>query len=109
MPIHTRRAILFRVVLLPLVLMLGTVAGLGSYYETSDDSTLAWLFSGVLALKPVPSVPLYFHGYGHVLAAAYAAIPGVSWFGWLLGGLLAWATVLAFAVLDRWLRPLLPP
>lgn len=109
MPIHSRRAIFFRVVLLPLVLMLGTVAGLGSYYEASDDSTLAWLFSGVLALKPVPSVPLYFHGYGHVLAAAYAAMPGVSWFGWLLGGLLAWATVLAFAVLDRWLRPLLPP
>ncbi|OGX87629.1 hypothetical protein BEN47_00190 [Hymenobacter lapidarius] len=106
---HTRRAIFLRVVLLPLGLVLGTVAGLGSYYESSDDSTLAWLFSGVLALQPVPSVPLYFHGYGHVLAAAYTAMPGVSWFGWLLGGLLIWATVLTFAVLDGWLRPRLPP
>ncbi|WP_125932481.1 hypothetical protein [Hymenobacter glacialis] len=109
MPNQTRRAIFLRVVLLPLALVLGTVAGLGSYYESSDDSTLAWLFSGVLALQPVPSVPLYFHGYGHVLAGAYTALPGVSWFGWLTGGLLIWATVLTFAVLDRWLRPRLPP
>lgn len=108
-PIHSRRAIFFRVVLLPLLLVWGTVAGLGSYYESSDDSTLAWLFSGVFALQPVPSVPLYFHGFGHGLAAAYAAMPGVSWFGWLVGSLLVWATMLTFAVLDRWLRPVLSP
>ena len=67
---HSRSGIFARVVLLPLLLILLTVAGLGSYYEASDDTTLAWLFSGVLALKPVSSVPLYFHGYGHLLAAA---------------------------------------
>ena len=70
-----------RVVLLPLVLVMATVAGLGSYYETSDDTTLAWLFSGVLAQPPVSALPLYFHGYGHGLAAAYVAWPGVPWVG----------------------------
>ncbi|MEL5996831.1 hypothetical protein, partial [Hymenobacter segetis] len=89
-----------RTVLLPLALSVATVLGLGSYYETNDDATLAWLFSGVLALKPVPSVPLYLHGYGHLLAAAYTAAPGVPWLGLLLGTLLVAATVLTFAVLD---------
>ena len=104
-PSHSRLAIFLRVVLLPLVLSLATVAVLGSYYETSDDTTLAWLFSGILAVKPIISVPLYLHGYGHLLAAAYSAAPGVPWLGLLLGGLLGGATVLAFAVLDRLLRP----
>ena len=106
---HSRAAIFFRVVVLPLALIGVTVAGLGSYYEASDDATLAWMFAGVLALKPVVSVPLYFHGYGHALAAAYEAAPGVPWFGLLLGTTLAAATVLAFAVLDRLLRPHLRP
>jgi hypothetical protein len=108
-PRHSRLAILLRVLLLPLGLIVGTVAGLGSYYEASDDTSLAWLFSGIVALKPVASLPLYFHGYGHGLAAAYAAVPGVAWFGLLLGLLLAGATVLACAVLDRLLRPYLQP
>lgn len=109
MPIHSRAAIFLRVVLLPLALVVGTVAGLGSYYEANDDASLGWLFAGVLSLKPITSLPLYFHGYGHLLAAAYAAAPGVPWFGLLLGlGLLA-ATGLAFAVLDRLLRPHLRP
>ncbi|MGY3087351.1 hypothetical protein ACVWYF_000377 [Hymenobacter sp. UYAg731] len=109
MPIHSRTAIFLRVLLLPLVLVAGTVVGLGSYYEANDDASLGWLFAGVLSLKPVVSVPLYFHGYGHLLAAAYAAAPGVPWFGLLLGlGLLA-ATGLAFAVLDKLLRPHLRP
>ena len=95
--------------LLPLGLVLATVGGLGSYYEASDDTSLAWLFSGVLALKPVASVPLYFHGYGYLLAAAYTVAPGIPWFGVLLGGLLSAATVLTFAVLDRLLRPHLRP
>ncbi|MCC3152480.1 hypothetical protein Q3A66_05645 [Hymenobacter sp. BT770] len=95
--------------LLPLALTLGTVAGLGSYYETSDDGSLAWLFSGVMALKPVTSLPLYFHGYGHVLAAAYNALPNWPWFGLLNAALLGLATVLIFAVLDRLLRPHLRP
>ncbi|ALW86044.1 hypothetical protein AUC43_13665 [Hymenobacter sedentarius] len=95
--------------LLPLALTLGTVAGLGSYYETSDDASLAWLFSGVMALKPVASLPLYFHGYGHVLAAAYTALPNWPWFGLLNAGLLGLATVLVFAVLDRLLRSHLRP
>ena len=107
MPRHSRLAIFARVLLLPLLLTVGTIAGLGSYYETSDDATLTWLFSGVLALKPVPSVPLYLHGYGHLLAAAYTALPKVPWLGLLLSGLLGGATVLVFAVLDRLLRPYL--
>jgi hypothetical protein len=98
-----------RILLLPLLLSAATVLGLGSYTETSDDQTLAWLFSGVLALKPVPSVPLYLHGYGHLLAAAYTAAPAGPWLGLLLGGLLATATVFCFAVLDRLLRPFLQP
>ncbi|GAB2871714.1 hypothetical protein [Hymenobacter ruber] len=98
-----------RTVLLPLALSAATVLGLGSYYETNDDTTLAWLFSGVLALKPVVSVPLFLHGYGHLLAAAYSVAPGVPWLGLLLGALLAAATVLTFAVLDKLLRPYLRP
>ena len=109
MPYHSRFAVAVRVGLLPLALALGTVLGLGSYAETSDDTTLAWLFAGVLVLKPVPSVPLYCHGYGHALAAAYLAVPGVPWLGLLLAGLLAGASVLFFAVLDKLLRPYLRP
>ena len=95
--------------LLPLLLALAVVLGLGSYFETSDDGTLAWLFAGVLAAQPVPSVPLYLHGYGHLLAAAYAAAPVGPWLGLLLAGLLAAASGLWFAVLERLLRPGLRP
>ncbi|MBF9140136.1 hypothetical protein [Hymenobacter properus] len=98
-----------RVVLLPLLLIAATVRCLGSYTETSDDQTLAWLFSGVLAVKPITSVPLYMHGYGHLLAAFYADGAAVCWLGVLLGVLLAMATGLVFAVLDRLLRPHLRP
>ncbi|MBF9220551.1 hypothetical protein [Hymenobacter ruricola] len=104
MPSHSRFAVFLRVVLLPLGLVATTVAGLGSYCEANDDLSLAWLFSGVIAARPVASVPLYFHGYGHALAAAYAAAPAVPWFGLLLGALLSAATVLVFAVLDKLLR-----
>ena len=109
MPRHSRLAILLRVGLLPLVLLGASVAGLGSYCEASDDLTLSWLFSGVVALKPVATLPLYFHGLGYLLAGAYAAAPQVPWYGLLLGGLLAGATVLIFAVLDKLLRPHLSP
>ncbi len=109
MPRHSRVAIFLRVGLLPLVLIAAAVAGLGSYCEASDDLALAWLFSGIIALKPVASLPLYFHGLGHLLAGLYTAAPGVAWFGYLLGALLAGATVLTFAVLDKLLRPHLPP
>ncbi|GAA4041526.1 hypothetical protein GCM10022409_29400 [Hymenobacter glaciei] len=95
--------------LLPLLLALGVVLGLGSYFETSDDGSLAWMFSGVLARQPVASVPLYMHGYGHLLAAAYTAAPAVPWLGLLLGGLLALTSALWFAVLERLLRPHVPP
>lgn len=108
-PSHSRSAVFARVVLLPLALIVATIAGLGSYYEASDDASLGWLFSGVLALKPVTSVPLYFHGYGHLLAAAYTAAPGVPWLGLLLSGLLGLATIFLFAVLDGLLRPYLRP
>ena len=93
----------------PLLLALAVVWGLGSYFETSDDGTLAWLFAGVLARQPVVSVPLYLHGYGHLLAAAYTAAPAVPWLGLLLAGLLAAASVRWFAVLERLLRPWLRP
>ena len=109
MPHHSRFAIFARVVLLPIGLVLATVAGLGSYYEASDDASIAWLFAGVLALKPVTSLPLYFHGFGRGLAAAYTAWPGVAWFGLVLSTLLGTATVLLLAVLDRLLRPYLRP
>jgi len=108
-PTYFRLAVSARVALLPLALVLGTVAGLGSYCETSDEISFAWLFSGVLALKPVPSVPLYFHGWGHSLAALYTVAPTVPWVGVLVGGLLGTATVLTFAVLDKLLRPHLRP
>ncbi len=98
-----------RVVGLPLALALGAVAGLGSFCETSDDTCLAWLFAGVLAPGPVPSVALYFHGYGHGLAALYAIAPGVPWLGLLGGSLLLAAGFFVFAVLDRLLRPHLRP
>ncbi|UOQ95846.1 hypothetical protein MUN81_11275 [Hymenobacter sp. 5317J-9] len=104
MPNSSRFAIFLRVLLLPVGLIAATVAGLGSYFEANDDLALAWLFSGVTATGPVASVPLYFHGYGHALAAAYAALPAVPWFGLLLGLGLSAATVLVFAVLDKLLR-----
>ena len=109
MSTHSRAAIYARVVLLPLALASGAVAGLGSYYEASDDTTLAWLFAGVLSVGPITAVPLYFHGYGHALAALYGALPGVPWLGVLLAGMLAVATAMMFAVLDRLLRPHLRP
>ena len=105
----SRAAIFARAVLLPLLLALAVILGLGSYFETSDDGTLAWLFSGVLAAKPVASVPLYLHGYGHLLAAAYSAAPAGPWLGVLLAGLLAAASALWFAVLEKLLRPYLQP
>ena len=105
----SRLAVFARAVLLPLLLALAVVLGLGSYCETSDDGTLAWLLAGVLTLKPVVSVPLYLHGYGHLLAAAYVAAPTVPWLGLLLAGLLAAASALWFAVLERLLRPWLRP
>lgn len=95
--------------LLPLLLSAAVVLGLGSYFETSDDGTLAWLFAGVLAPQPVVAVPLYLHGYGHLLAAAYAAAPAGPWLGLLLAGLLAAASGLWFAVLECLLRPWLRP
>ena len=104
-----RLVVFARAVLLPLLLALAVVLGPGSYFETSDDGTLAWLFAGVLALKPVVSVPLYLHGYGRLLAVAYAAWPAGSWLGLLLAVLLAAATALWFAVLERLLRSLLRP
>ena len=109
MPHSSRFAPFVRGVLLPLGLVAGTVAGLGSYYEASDDTALAWLFSGVAAAAPVPAVPLYFHGYGQVLAALFGAAPAVPWLGVLLAGLLGAATWFTFAVLDGLLRPRLPP
>jgi hypothetical protein len=99
----------FRVVLLPLGLCLGTVLGLGSFYETSDDQHFAFLFQGVTAAAPVPALPLYFQGLSHGLAAGYAAFPAGPWYGLLLAALLAVATVLVFAVLDKLLRPRLRP
>ncbi|AMJ65459.1 hypothetical protein [Hymenobacter sp. PAMC 26628] len=105
----TRFAVFARAGLLPGALVLGTVAGLGSYCEANDETVLAWLFAGVLAPGPVPSLPLYLHGYGHVLAAAYGALPGVPWLGLLLSALLGTATGLWFAVLDELLRPHLRP
>ncbi|WP_162549882.1 hypothetical protein [Hymenobacter nivis] len=109
MPYAFRFAVFARAGLLPGALVLGTVAGLGSYCEANDETVLAWLFAGVLAPGPVPSLPLYLHGYGHVLAAAYGALPGVPWLGLLLAVLLGAATGLWFAVLDKLLRPYLRP
>ena len=98
-----------RVVLLPLSLALAVVLGPGSYFETNDDGTMAWLLAGVLGPGPAASLPLYLHGYGRALAAGYAAAPEVPWLGLLLGGMLAAATLLWFAVLDKLLRPHLRP
>jgi hypothetical protein len=96
-------------VLLPLALIVATVLGLGSYYETSDDQHLAFLFQGVTATASQGAVPLYFHGLGHALQAAYQAWPAAPWYGLLLAGLLAGATLLMLAVLDQLLRPQLRP
>ncbi len=97
------------VVVLVLALVAATLLGLGSYYEAGDDEALSWLFSGATAAAPVPAVPLYFHGFGHGLAAAYTALPGVSWFGLLQAGILLAATLLYFAVVHALLRPQLRP
>ena len=109
MPHAPHFAVFARAGLLPGALVLGTVAGLGSYSEANDETVLAWLFAGAIAPGPVPSLPLYLHGYGHLLAVAYGALPGVPWLGLLLGALLGAATGLWFAVLDKLLRPHLRP
>ena len=97
------------VIVLVLALVAATLLGLGSYYEAGDDEALSWLFSGATAAAPVTAVPLYFHGFGHGLAAAYTALPGVSWFGLLQAGILLAATLLYFAVMHALLRPELRP
>ncbi|MDQ2770448.1 MAG: hypothetical protein M3Y54_08110 [Bacteroidota bacterium] len=109
MPSPSRFPVFARVGLLPALLALAVVLGLGSYAETSDDGSLAWLFAGVLSGRPVASVPLYLHGYGHLLAAAYARFPAVPWLGGLLAGLLLMAGACWFAVAERLLRPWLEP
>ena len=109
MPLSSRFSVFARVGLLPVLLALAVVLGLGSYAETSDDGSLAWLFAGVLSGQPVTSVPLYLHGYGHLLAAAYTCFPVVPWLGGLLAMLLALAGTFWFAVAERLLRPWLGP
>ena len=98
-----------RTIVLPIALVLATALGLGCYFETNDDAHLTFLFQGVTAAAPVPSLPLYFHGLGHGLAAAYTAAPAVPWYGLLLGGLLLVATILLFTVLNQLLRSHLRP
>ena len=96
---------IFRVILLPLLLLLAAVAGLGAYYETNDDLIITQLLRGETAAAPVRDLHLYFHGLAAGLAALYARFPAVPWYGLLLYSLLYLAWVLLFAVLNRLLRP----
>jgi hypothetical protein len=105
----TRRPAFLFHTLLPLLLTVAVVLGLGSYFETSDDEHFALLFSGATAASPQPVLAQYFHGLGHGLAAAYTVAPLVPWYGLLLALLLLGATLLFFRVLYQLLRPHLRP
>lgn len=95
--------------LLPALLLLATVLGLGSYYETNDDTVLTLFLQGRMSSAPVTNLHLYFHGLAAGLARLYQQWPTVPWYGLLLYGLLYLATALTFGVLYRvlraWLRP----
>ena len=96
---------IFRVVVLPLLLLLAATSGLGAYYETNDDLIITQLLRGATAAAPVTDLHLYFHGLAPLLAALYTQFPLVPWYGLLLYTLLYAALVLLFAVLDRLLLP----
>lgn len=100
---------IFRVVLLPLLLLLAAIGGLGAYYETNDDLIITQLLRGTTAAAPVTDLHLYFHGLAALLAALYARFPAVPWYGLLLYALLYAALVLVFGVLNRLLKPHLTP
>ena len=108
MPSHSRLAI-FAHVLLPLALVLASVAGLGSYYETNDDGLFTLLLRGQAASAPVADLHLYFHGFAWLWASLYTRWPGLPWFGLTLYALLLLAFTLLFVVLDRAARPRLRP
>ncbi|MBO3269424.1 hypothetical protein [Hymenobacter defluvii] len=95
--------------LLPALLLLATIVGLGSYYETNDDTVLTLFLQGRMSAVPITSLHLYFHGVAAPLAYLYQQWPDVPWYGLLLYGLLYLATALLFRVLYRllraWLRP----
>ncbi|RSK34537.1 hypothetical protein [Hymenobacter metallilatus] len=93
------------VLLLPLLLLLVSGAVWGCYFETNDDLTIVALLRGETAAAPVSDLYLYFHGFAGVWSRLYPTAPLVSWYGLTLYGLLYTATVLAFAVLYRLLRP----
>jgi hypothetical protein len=100
---------IFRVILLPLLLLLAAIAGLGAYYETNDDLIITQLLRGETAAARVTDLHLYFHGLAPVLAALYTRFPAVPWFGLWLYSLLYASLVLVFAVLNRMLKPWLTP
>jgi len=95
--------------LLPALLLLVTVLGLGSYYETNDDTVLTLMVQGRMSAAPLTNLHLYFHGLASVLARLYQHWPTVPWYGLLLYSLLYVATALLFRVLYRLLRPWLRP
>ncbi|UOR07285.1 hypothetical protein MUN82_09335 [Hymenobacter aerilatus] len=95
--------------LLPALLLLITLIGLGSYYETNDDTVLTLLLQGRMSAGPITNLHLYFHGLAAPLVSLYQQWSAVPWYGLLLYGLLYLATALLFGVLYRrlraWLRP----
>lgn len=91
----------FRVILLPLLLLVLSIGGLGAYYETNDDLIITQLLRGVTAAAPVTDLHLYFHGFAPMLAALYAQFPAAPWYGLSLFALLYASLVLLFAVLNR--------
>ncbi|UYZ64369.1 hypothetical protein [Hymenobacter weizhouensis] len=98
----------FLLLLLPLLFLLLSGAGLGAYLETNDDLTIVGLLRGTSAAAPVTDLHLYFHGYAAVWAALYRSAPMVPWYALTLYGLLYAATVLGGAVLEKLLRGRLP-
>ncbi|GGF10228.1 hypothetical protein GCM10011383_21760 [Hymenobacter cavernae] len=99
---------MFRVLVLPGLLLLATGLGLGCYYETNDDLAITQLLCGASAAAPVTDLHLYFHGLARVLATLYQVAPMWPWYGLLLYGLLYVATVSAFTILDKLLHERVP-
>ena len=90
---------------LGLLLLLATVLGLGCYYETNDDGLLTLLLRGQAAAEPVADLGLYFHGWARLWAVLYRHWPALPWYGLTLYALLAGASALLLAVLERAARP----
>ena len=91
----------FRVLLLPLLLIVSAGNLLGIHYESNDDYVMELLLRGTAAAAPVGNLHLWWHGWSHVLAAAFQAAPTVPWYGLLCYGMTTVALMCFFYAIEE--------